>query len=272
MSEPSDDAYEPLNRAHWDEVFEQAVDGPHFPVERFLAGRSTLPAVQTRELGDVSGLVGIHLQCGIGLDTLSLVRDGADMTGIDLSPKGCDRAREIAIAAGLQAEFLVGDVLRLPSSLFGRFDFVYTSNGVLRWLPDLKLWADSVRSLLRAGGWLYIYEVHPLVYRLSRAIPGNVVLSGDYFGQLPQEKTVTTTHLGQAQGLENRQVVHTDWTLDAVVRSLLSAGLRIEQFSEHANCPYSRKGMLAERGDGTWGLDRSPIPLAFSIRARAEGP
>jgi hypothetical protein len=46
-------------------------------------------------LGDVAGLRGVHLQCHIGTDTVSLVRLGASMTGVDFSAPAVAAAREL---------------------------------------------------------------------------------------------------------------------------------------------------------------------------------
>src|SRR6185312_216546 len=44
-------------------------------------------------LGDIAGLRGVHLQCHIGTDTISLARLGAHMTGLDFSPAALTQAR-----------------------------------------------------------------------------------------------------------------------------------------------------------------------------------
>lgn len=40
------------------------------------------------------------------------------------------------------------DVDDLPSTLEGRFDIVFTSHGVLGWLPDLERWAQVIARFL----------------------------------------------------------------------------------------------------------------------------
>lgn len=42
-------------------------------------------------------------------------------------------------------------------------DLVYTGKGALIWVPDLPAFFAEVRRLLRADGWFYVYEAHPLV-------------------------------------------------------------------------------------------------------------
>ena len=256
-----------LNALHWDEVFREHAVGPHFPIEAALRGKHALPAFQVAELGELKGLSGVHLQCGVGTDTLALARMGAEMTGLDISAEACAMAEDLCTRARLPITFLQADVLERPQLPDREFDFVYTSSGVLRWLPRLDAWAANVKALLRPGGWLYMYEIHPLVYRLAAIDACGFVLAGDYFDELPREKTAVTTHVGNAESFVNRTVVHSDWSLSAIIGALIHNGLLIDSFREHPFCPYSRKGLLPEREDGTWGYTNSPIPLSFSIRA-----
>ncbi|MGH3810570.1 MAG: SAM-dependent methyltransferase, partial [Pseudonocardiaceae bacterium] len=51
-------------------------------------------------LGDLTGRRGVHLQCHIGTDTLSLTRLGARMTGLDFSSAALAHARRLAERAG----------------------------------------------------------------------------------------------------------------------------------------------------------------------------
>ena len=57
-------------------------------------------------LGDVSGLDGVHLQCHIGTDTVSLSRRGARMMGLDFSGESIAQARALAQETGADVEFL----------------------------------------------------------------------------------------------------------------------------------------------------------------------
>ena len=81
--------YLDVNRANWDERAPAHAASPAYQLDRFVADPGHLSAVVRYDLpllGDVAGLTGIHLQCHIGTDTLSLARLGARMTGLDLSP------------------------------------------------------------------------------------------------------------------------------------------------------------------------------------------
>ena len=63
------------------------------------------------------------------------------------------------------------------------FDIVYTSRGVLGWLPDIRAWARVVAHFLAPGGTFFITEAHPVVQAFEnegvaarRAAPGLPVL------------------------------------------------------------------------------------------------
>ena len=49
----------------------------------------------------------------------------------------------------------------LPDNLQGQFDIVYTSYGVVFWLPDVRRWAEVAARFVKPGGFFYIAEFHP---------------------------------------------------------------------------------------------------------------
>ncbi|WP_241743149.1 class I SAM-dependent methyltransferase [Arthrobacter bussei] len=66
--------------------------------------RTDLAALTPFLPGDsVAGLDVCHLQCHIGTDTLSLVRAGARVTGVDFSPAALASADRLAARLGLDA-------------------------------------------------------------------------------------------------------------------------------------------------------------------------
>lgn len=91
------------------------------------------------------------------------------MTGVDFSPRAIAIATELARELGTDARFVCADVLSLPEVLEDKFEIVYTSRGVLRWLPDLAGWAKVVAHLLVPGGTFYITEIHPVAKALVDA-------------------------------------------------------------------------------------------------------
>jgi len=132
------DDYLRSNREMWDEWADLHVGSEFYGVEAFLAGRCALNDVEVRELGDVRGKTLLHLQCHFGLDTLSWARRGARVTGVDFSPRAIAHAEELARKADLPARFVCCNIHDVPQCLQEQFDVVFTSAGVLPWLPDIE--------------------------------------------------------------------------------------------------------------------------------------
>jgi 2-polyprenyl-3-methyl-5-hydroxy-6-metoxy-1,4-benzoquinol methylase len=139
-----------INRAHWDDRAEiHARDATGFyRIAEFRTGADTLTPIETAELGDVSGLRVLHLQCHLGLDTLSLVRRGAIVTGLDFSAKALGFARQLSAETGLHATFVEGDVHKVRDLVEGTFDLVFATWGIFCWIPDVARWLRGAASML----------------------------------------------------------------------------------------------------------------------------
>src|SRR3972149_9735810 len=158
------DGFKAANLALWDEWTSIHVRSKFYDVEGFKRGEVRLDSLEREELGDVTGKSLLHLQCHFGLGTLSWARLGATVTGADFSAKSIEQARALADELGIPAHFVCSDVESLPDNLSGQFDIVFTSYGVLPWLPDLKRWAEVIAHFLTPGGIFYIAEAHPISY------------------------------------------------------------------------------------------------------------
>ena len=98
-----------LNRASWDERVPAHVASPDYQVPRYAEDPGFLSSIvrfDLPRLGSISGLRGVHLQCHIGTDTVSLARLGASMTGLDFSAPAVEQARLLAARAGASARFV----------------------------------------------------------------------------------------------------------------------------------------------------------------------
>ena len=55
----------------------------------------------------------------------------------------------------------------LKENLAGAFDIVFTSYGVIGWLPDLDNWASIIAHYLKPSGTFYMAEFHPVVWMFN---------------------------------------------------------------------------------------------------------
>ena len=258
-----------VNRANWDERVPLHVDSDFYDVPGFLAGADTLRPFEPAEIGPVAGKRLLHLQCHFGLDTLSLARHGAAVTGLDFSAPAIETARRLAVEIGADdARFVVADVYSAPQALAGeRFDVVYTGIGALHWLPDLDQWAKVIGGLLAPSGVLYLVEFHPFsdVYADDAR-----TVTADYFRTEPEVYEMVGSYAGPAETTNNTAVGFSH-TLGDVVSSIAGAGLRIEFLHEFDVTMFHRYAVLAAGDDHLYRLPAGHprIPMTYSIRATA---
>ncbi|SCG71116.1 class I SAM-dependent methyltransferase [Micromonospora inositola] len=272
--------YRTINRANWDERAPAHAASPDYAVDRFLADPGYLSEVvrfDLPRLGDVAGLRGVHLQCHIGTDTVSLHRLGARMTGLDFSGASLAQARALADRTGAAVDFLEADVYDAPEVLGrGGFDLVYTGIGALCWLPDVRRWAGVVADLLRPGGRLFLREGHPMLGTLDDPRPdGTLAVAHPYFER--PEPLVWDGPGTYVQTEETfRHTVSHSWNhgLGEVVTALLDAGLDLTMLAEHDSAPWDAlPGATVRDAAGEWRLADRPWRLAqtYTLQARRRG-
>jgi SAM-dependent methyltransferase len=85
----------------------------------------------------------------------------------------------IAKETGLKADFVQGRVDDAPHLTRGPFDLVFTTWGVLYWLPDMRAWARVIASVLAPGGELYCADAHP-GFSMLEEVAGKLVPTFDF--------------------------------------------------------------------------------------------
>ncbi|MEZ4710154.1 MAG: class I SAM-dependent methyltransferase [Caldilineaceae bacterium] len=224
--------YTEQNRRAWNEIADVRFHNKNWPAPEFYRnGGSLLAPVVLEAAGRVDGKTVLHLQCATGDETLSWAVAGAIPTGVDISDRQIEIAREQAAAAELTAHFAASDVYELPADLQQEtFDLVYTGGGVLVWLPDIERWAQIVAAALRPGGRFLLWEEHPIAGCLW-TIDGQLEITSDYFGRSQPDWNVGWGHFA---GGENATECKAEflWPLGDIITALARAGLRIVSLQE----------------------------------------
>ena len=268
--------YRTLNRAGWDERAPAHAASPDYAVDRFVADRAFISDVvrfDLPRLGDVTGLRGLHLQCHIGTDTVSLSRLGARMTGLDFSGASLAEARRIAGQSGADVRFVEADVYEALDVL-GReaFDLVFTGIGALCWLPSIARWAGVVAGLLCPGGRLFLREGHPMLFTLEDPREDHLlVVDGPYFERPePQVFDDGGTYVETDATFEQNRTHEWNHGLGEVVTAILGEGLQVTGFAEHDSVPWNAlPGQMERIGGGEWRLIDRPWRLAHSYTLQA---
>jgi SAM-dependent methyltransferase len=280
MSDPTA-KYRELNRLNWDDRAPAHAASPDYQLDRFLADPGHLSDVVRFDLpllGDLSGLDGVHLQCHIGTDTLSLHRLGARMTGLDFSPAALREARSLAERAGAAIEYVQSDVHDAVAALGGgRFDLVFTGIGALCWLPDVRRWAGIVSELLRPGGRLFIREGHPVLWALDYDRQDTLIaLEYPYF-EHAEANVFDEPGTYVATDAEFEHNVTAEWNhgLAEIVQAVLDAGLTVTGLVEHQSVPWEAlRGRMEQIGGGEWRLIDRPerLPHSYTLQAVKSAP
>jgi SAM-dependent methyltransferase len=159
-----EEEYIRVNKKTWNDKVDIHIASDFYENQNFLNGESTLQSIELELLGDVSNKKILHLQCHFGQDTISFARLGAKATGVDLSDKAIERAKEFNAKLDLDAEFICCDIYDTPNHLDEKFDIVFTSYGTIGWLPDLDKWAKVISHFLKRGGKFIMADFHPVVW------------------------------------------------------------------------------------------------------------
>ena len=268
--------YLELNRATWDERAPAHAASVDYGVQRFIDDPRFISDVvrfDLPRLGDIRGLRGVHLQCHIGTDTVSLARLGARMTGLDLSATSLEHARHLSQKAGPDVEFVEADVYQAVAALGkGAFELVFTGIGALCWLPSVRRWANVVADLLAPGGRLFMREGHPMLWTLDDERPdGLLVAEYPYFERdepmtFDDPGTYVETEVTFVHNLTHQ------WNhgLGEIVTALLGAGMELTMLVEHDSVPWEAlPGQMTQIELGEWRLTERPwrLPHSYTLQA-----
>ncbi len=136
---------------------------------RKLWGSGDYPAIATMiegvgrlavERGGVSAEDKVlDVACGAGNATIPAAQRGAEVTGLDLTPKLLEAGRAAAADAGVEIDWIEGDAEDLP---FGEesFDVVLSVFGCM-FAPDHRAAAREIARVLRPGGGIAICSWTP---------------------------------------------------------------------------------------------------------------
>ncbi|MBL7489730.1 class I SAM-dependent methyltransferase [Frankia sp. AgB1.9] len=264
------DRYLESNRSLWDEWAELHARSDWYDLDSVRRGVDKLRPYEVDEVGDVSGLTMLHLQCQIGADSVSWARRGAKVTGVDFSSRAVGIANALAKELGVDATFVCSDVMRLPETLAGTWDVVYTSRGVLGWLPDLAGWARIIEAYLNPGGFVYLTDIHPIAKTLDDTSV-ELRVSRPYWPRpAPVTYRVEGSYADPNAKIESSVKYLWTHSTGEIITAMAQAGLIIEFFHEFSwlDRPWP---FLRQRSGREFVLPddiEAELPLFFSLRAR----
>lgn len=259
------DHYFETNKNTWNQKVKAHAKGDMYKLEIFKEGQSSLMNYERNALGDVKDKSLLHLQCHFGQDTLSWSRLGAKCVGVDLSDEGIKLAKQLNNELHLNADFICCNVLDTSVYVKDTFDIVYTSYGVIGWLPDLKPWGKMISERLKKGGVFYMVEFHPLVWMFDYQTKTPLMKYGYMQNEVIYEEYVGTYANSESKMISKEY----GWNhgLSEVVNALIEAGLNIEFLNEYDESPYNVLPELEKTASGNYVTKHKLYPLIFEIKA-----
>lgn len=251
------------NKKGWDGL--AATHYKNYHIDRLLVGTPLLNDLIQKEVGEVKGKSLVHLLCHIGTDTLSWALLGARVTGIDISPESLKYARKLAEHMEIEAEFIEADIMEVMEKVKNKYDIVFSSTGVLCWIPDIQRYAQTVRHLLREDGFFYIFDGHPFRNVLidESGTASSNVIQGNYF----RKEAWQYEDMGDYTDPDLKIPVNSyewNWTMGEIVTAFCEAGMRIAFLHEFPQYFYNGYTPYDVQNDKV-----ELYPCTFSLKAMA---
>ena len=227
--------YLEINKQTWNKRTPIHINSDFYDHSNFKKGHSSLKPIELKALGNLDGKNLLHLQCHFGQDSISLAKLGAKVTAVDFSNVAINEAKKISKEMNIKVDFLERNVLEL--NIKKKFDVIFSSYGVVGWLPDLKKWGHIISTHLKKGGLFSLTEFHPFIQMIQDK-------GYDYFySPKPDIEITKGTYTDGGINLENK----TCWwnhSLTDIFTALESNNLQLASFEE-----FERKLQSLENSD-----------------------
>lgn len=183
--------------------------------EEFYWGMFKVPEAELGVLGEVRGKDVIELGCGTAYISAWLVKLGAKVTGVDITPAQLDTARRCSEELGIDLELIEANAEDVPLP-DASFDLAISEYGASIWCDPYK-WIPEAARLLRPGGELVFLCNSTLTILCS---PDEGMVSEQL--QRPQFGMHRFEWEGEDEGIDFH-LAHGDW-----IRVLRASGFEIE--------------------------------------------
>ncbi len=252
--------YIDINQKTWDLRTPIHIKSSFYDNENFIKHQSSLKEIELSAIGKIKNKSLLHLQCHFGQDSISLANMGANVTAVDFSSIAINEAKLLAKQTSTNVNFVNCNVLDLE--LDSEFDIIFSSYGVLGWLPDLFKWGETISKHLKKGGLFLLTEFHPFI----ELIKGN---GYDYF--FDEKPDIEESKGSYTDGGKNISTKTCWWnhSLTDIFQALENNGLKLTLFEEFDYCPYMLENMI-EKEKGKYVLEirkHLATPYVFNLKA-----
>ena len=105
-----------------------------------------------------------QLSCNNGRELISCKKAGAARcVGFDIADKFIEQGKLLAHTGNVEVEFVRTNIYEISNGYNNSFDIIYVTIGALGWLNDLDAYFKIINRLLKPNGYIFIYEMHPVL-------------------------------------------------------------------------------------------------------------
>ena len=269
------DNYIEENKKWWNEMTEINYNSELYDVDKFIKGEKGLLPIIKSEIKDyIKGKNILHLHCHFGMDSISLIREGAkSVTGVDFSSEAIKYANKLKEKLKLDnVDYIESDVLELDKVLNKKYDMVFATLGVITWIGDLNKWMKIASGFLKEGGILYLMDYHPFAATFAHG-PGvdELKIEYNYFEKdKPYHFEGEVAYSNPNIKLKNAS---NEWqhSMSEIINSIVSNKMIIKKFKEYPFIDYHKFDFMVKTPDGNyWYSPNHDLPYMFSIIAKRE--
>ena len=167
-----------------------------------------------------------------GRIAVSLALLGASVSVFDISATNKRYAIELAQAAKVDLDYVVGDFLQTPSRYDRQFDRVVMELGVLHYFSHLDSFVSRTFRLLKPGGTVILNDFHPLLKKAIIVSDNGVELIGDYFSTDVERANTPYEIFLKDQAIPECLIRR--WNLGEIVTAFANNGFRVNKLIEEA--------------------------------------
>jgi len=261
------------NAKSWNQTSDWYQERSELLIDHLRKGGITLHPQEDKLLSTLPQLdkwceLAIHLQCAAGFDTISLLNLGVKSTvGVDIASDLVSVASNTAGRLSVPATFICSDILDF-TGYDNKADLVFTGKGALHWMFDIRAWADKVFSILKPGGYLLLFDFHPMMWLFRDGASGLELNPVSYFAP---SITYDDWPIGQfgVDAVHSSKEAAIQKTIkpgppSAIIQSLIQSGLEIKLFHEYPDSLIRDWTAYPKAAD----TDRARIATTFAIIAK----
>jgi ubiquinone/menaquinone biosynthesis C-methylase UbiE len=186
-------------------------------------------------IGDLAGKVVLDAGCGEGYNARMLAQRGARMTGVDISKKMIELARDAESQESLGIRYEVGSYTDLSIFQADSFDAVVSFMALMDG-PDFPRAMREILRVLKRRGMLAFSILHPCFLTKGMAFirdGGSLKLTvSGYFDNSPWVEQWVFGTAKKAGETRKFAIPRFDRTLSYYVNSIIDAGFKLEALNE----------------------------------------